>query len=85
MNIMDKETIIELTWHPIFNTKIIKEYCIEMGKNEDIIELFIQVLPVLPSNIIHNIFNIALEYFQIKFNIVIHTSKEGNILNVFTL
>lgn len=78
---MDKETIIKYTLNnnmQSIDLNVIREYCIEKGKNINKIDIFLQILRMDIPYLLH-CYNTALEYYQEKFNIVVVIDKDNNV------
>lgn len=75
MNIMDKETIIEVLENlnkRIINNKsiqVIQEYCLEHNKPVDKTVEFLQIMRMIPNGI-HECLLDALDYYKTKFEII---------------
>ena len=65
------------SWH-----KIIRAYCEEFDKNEEDINKLLTILPLIPT-LIYEFYDIAREYFFIKFKIITLKSKNGIIIDIY--
>lgn len=80
---MDKETICNLTLNVTdIDMQVIKDYCIEMGKELEMTDIFCSILPLQPI-LFRTYYFEALDYFQRKYNITIVRNKKDNIIKVF--
>lgn len=88
MNIMDKETIIDVlkSYHKgnITNNslQVLQEYCLEHNKPIQETQIFIQVLSSLPM-VIGEYLGVALDYYKKKLNIIELKNKDNKILNIY--
>lgn len=88
MNIMDKETIIEvlenLNKGRIDNKdiQVIQEYCIEHNKPIDMTVQYLQVMQMIPNGIQGCLLD-ALEYYKNKFEIIEIKDKENKTIKFY--
>lgn len=83
MSTITKEDVINATMSESIDIDLIKEYCIEHGKDNDMIDKLIMVLAVIPTKLMQY-YMVALEYYQCKFNIsLIHEKEGGRLITAF--
>ena len=84
MSIITKEEFIALTLKGRINSwdKIIKAYCLEFGKKEEDIDIFLSALLLVPG-ILYECYDTAIDYFLVKFGVSILRNKDGTINNIF--
>lgn len=59
--------------YPRIYKKVIRDYCLEKGKDEDKTDIFVALLNV-DIELLQHCYNIALHYYQEKFDIQIWSS-----------
>lgn len=75
MNIMDKETIIEVLENlnngkiDTKSIKVIQEYCLEHNKPADMTIQYLQVMQMVPNGLQGCLLD-ALDYYKTKFEII---------------
>lgn len=82
MSTITKEDTIRATLGKYINLDIVSEYCVEMGKDSEDVNQLISILSVYPM-LASYCYDIALEYFQRKYEIVLYYSKNGNLINAY--
>lgn len=88
MNIMDKNTIVEvldlLNKGKIDNKgiQVIQEYCLEHNKSIDMIIQYLQVMQMIPNGIQGCLLD-ALDYYKNKFEIIELKNKENKTIKFY--
>lgn len=67
--------------YPTIYKQVIKEYCLEHGKDEDRTDIFIVLLNT-DVMLLKHCYKTALHYYQEKLNIQIWSDDQGNIITV---
>lgn len=65
--------------YPRVYKKVIKDYCLEKGKDESKTDLFIALLNMMDTELLDYCYMTALHYYQKKLNIQIWSDDQGNI------
>lgn len=82
MNTITRESIVDALISGDFDIKILHAYCKEQGKEDEEINKFLHYL-FTDILLLKYCYNVALEYFQIKYEIVLLYDKFTNLITVY--
>ena len=79
---MDRNRIIELSQGESLDFNVIREYCLEHNKDPELIDKLLRVLN-FDLITLGTYYEIALEYFQRKYEIILIHDKHNNLITVY--
>lgn len=79
---MDRDRIMELSRWGNIDLNVIREYCLEHNKDSELVEELLRALnfDLITLGIYYEI---ALEYFQRKYEIILIHDKHNNLITVY--
>lgn len=79
---MDRDRIMELSRWGNIDLNVIREYCLEHNKDPELVEELLRALnfDLITLGIYYEI---ALEYFQRKYEIILIQDKHNNLITVY--
>lgn len=82
MSTITKERVIQATLSDTIDVDIIIEYCNEVGGDSDAISTLMSII-VYFSDLLNYCYSIALEYFHIKYEVVLCYNKKGKLITAY--